>query len=108
METTEPNWKNLVRLHSNYDGKIVNFCKMHNISVDSFYYYRKKYDAITNENTTHPTFQKIELSHTTNTTVTNIGTSNMISIKIGSSTMDIPDTINSDTLITIMKALASC
>ena len=31
METTAPYWKNLVRRHTNYYGKIVDFCRIHNI-----------------------------------------------------------------------------
>lgn len=106
MQTASPDWKNLVKLHSNYDGKIVDFCKLHNINVDSFYYYRKKYSI--NNKSTASTFHKIELNHTVSAAVTTVNTPTSITISIGSSIMTVPDTINPGTLTTIMKVLASC
>ena len=107
MQNTIPNWKELVRIHKDYDGTIADFCKIHNINKNRFYYYRKKFGAIDNKMTS-ATFGKIEVKHSTSTEVTTLSTPTVITISIGEATMTIPDTTDSNTLITIMKALASC
>jgi hypothetical protein len=107
MQNTLPNWEELIRIHKDYEGTIIDFCKIHNINKNSFYYYRKKFGAV-NKRATSSTFRKIEVNHTTSTEVTTLSRPNMIIITIGNATMTITDTIDTRTLTTIMKALASC
>ena len=107
QQSALPNWEELVSIYKDYNGTIVDFCKIHNINKNSFYYYRKKLGAI-NNNAPSSTFRKIEVNHTTSTEVTTLSRPNMIIINIGNATMTIPDTVDTRTLTTIMKAVVSC
>lgn len=37
------NWIEIVNAYSSYEGRLINFCNINNISKNQFYYYRKKF-----------------------------------------------------------------
>ncbi len=97
----DTNWKELVQKFQYYEGTIVSFCDLHNISKDRFYYYRKKYASAVTETT----FHAIEVK--TNTiTATNIF-DDILKLEIGKATLHIPNNVDENSLSSVMKVLVS-
>lgn len=38
------NWRELVTSYASYEGRLSDFCNIHNVSKNQLYYYRKKFE----------------------------------------------------------------
>jgi hypothetical protein len=111
----EVDWEHMFKLFQEYSGTKVDFCREQGISVDQFYYYRKKHGLINKSSCTiNRTTEKYEnvsngfVKLGTNPSINNKNHS-AIKIDIGKATLYIEDYIDERAFSIIVKVLAeSC
>lgn len=110
-------WEHILQLFQSYNGTKRNFCKEHNISVDQFYYYRKKHGLIKKKSTHQVSNNDTQRDETNildnsfvkleaNYSLMKCNQSTII-IEIGKATLHIDNQIEERTFSTIVKVLAA-
>jgi hypothetical protein len=101
-EKTQINWKHIIKLYNSHEGKLVDFCKKHNITRNQLYYHKSK------ENKEKSiSFHPIQLNSKDSLDLSNKKTdtaSDEIKISIGKANIHIPISEKS-LLIDILKEI---